>query len=456
MVRSPAVSKASFSASGMPCSGPRYRPAAISGLGWRASAARRLRRSPRRRDEGWGSAPRSGRDRPRPGRPATAPASRSPRAASAIDGTRAAACASGGRRSSAGPPRLWRRGGVQPASPSASGGRSSRRSRATSPPSRSTASCMSARSARAGGGRCRRPDGSNSARGMARGRGGRSDMRGGSGLAVRNPYCTFIMTKRDHGKRRNAMTVRWDDGMVGASAPLGRATGRALRPCAVAVRRPVLHRDRALRPGGGGGAGAGPAEAPWSAAGAVQRALADLATSASDGSSPRPTRSAARCTRRWSASQVEHDGRVGYWDPVLWCDGRGGGGGRAGDVRLAPAAGRPGRGRCPTRCAASASATGWRQGGRRLEPGFRDRHDDRAGGRPSHCRIPAFVTFFTMRVLPDPRDWRRGPRTLRRRHGRPRVRSATCGAESPTVRLHDPLIRDLAPAEVLGGRVHWV
>lgn len=249
------------------------------------------------------------------------------------------------------------------------------------------------------------------------------------------------------------MAVRWDDGMVGASAPLGRDDGAALY---------------------------GPA--PWRFAGRSFTVIARCDPAAVAALVPAPLKPHGPPLVRfsvhwlicdlgfgWGFAQahpqrcqmheavvgvaVEHDGRVGYWDPVLWCDG-------AAEVAvgremygwpqlqgdLAVTLPHPVRGfGVGDRVAGKA--------GRRLEPGFEiamtiEREGDLAAD------IPAFVTFFTMRVLPDPATGG----AVRELFGADMagVAIGDLWSGSAEVRLHDPLIRDLAPAEVLGGRVHWV
>lgn len=150
---------------------------------------------------------------------------------------------------------------------------------------------------------------------------------------------------------------------------------------------------------------------------------------------------------------VEHEGRVGYWDPVLWCDG-------AAEV----AVGREMYGWPQWQGELAVTlphpANGWAIGdrvagraGRRLEPGFDiamtiEREGDLDAG------IPAFATFFTLRVLPDPASGS----AVRELYGSDMadVEIGDLWSGPAEIALHDPMIRDLAPVEVLGGRVHWV
>jgi len=150
---------------------------------------------------------------------------------------------------------------------------------------------------------------------------------------------------------------------------------------------------------------------------------------------------------------VEHDGRIGHWDPFLWTDG---------DAELA--VGREMYG-WPQRLGTLALTaphpmrgfgTGDRVAGRvgRLTEAVLSCEVTLARQGDLDLPQPPFVGFYTERVLPDPAA-RRVTRELFFSEMR-EVEVTDVLSGPATLALHAPELRGLAPLEVLGGKVNAV
>ena len=149
---------------------------------------------------------------------------------------------------------------------------------------------------------------------------------------------------------------------------------------------------------------------------------------------------------------VEHDGRIGHWDPFLWTDS---------DGELA--VGREMFG-WPQRLGTMAVTTphpmrGWQAGdvaaarvARLTEPVLSLAVGIGRAGEPDIAQ-PPFVGFFTERVLPDPAGGRVRRELFFSTMEEVAIADPWCGAA--TLVLHAPELLALAP-EPLGGRVNAV
>lgn len=150
---------------------------------------------------------------------------------------------------------------------------------------------------------------------------------------------------------------------------------------------------------------------------------------------------------------VDHDGESGFWDPFLWCDGE-------------------------AEIAVGREMYGWPQREARLtltepNPQAGWRIGDTATGKVSRFHdpvmtlsltidhegdfdldLPAFSTFYTERVLPDPVTGRVKRETFASTMGEVVLGDTFIGDASLT--LHAPELASLKPARILGGRVNTV
>jgi acetoacetate decarboxylase len=150
---------------------------------------------------------------------------------------------------------------------------------------------------------------------------------------------------------------------------------------------------------------------------------------------------------------VEHDGRIGHWDPFLWTDG---------DAELA--VGREMYG-WPQRLGTMALTT--------PHPLHGFRAGDRVSGRVARlteavftCEVtleregeldapqPPFTGFYTERALPDPASRRLVRELFFSRMQDVRIADLRSGPAE--LQLYAPELRALAPHRVLGGKAHAV
>jgi len=148
---------------------------------------------------------------------------------------------------------------------------------------------------------------------------------------------------------------------------------------------------------------------------------------------------------------VDHDGERGYWDPFLWCDG---------EAEIAVGREMYGWPQREARLSLTEAHTleGWRIGD--LVTGKVSRfHDpvmtlaltiDRAGDLD--IGLPAFSTFFTERVLPNPTTSKITRELFASTMAD--VRTAEIHSGEASVTLHAPELQGLKPIRILGGRVN--